>query len=124
VLGAIGFLLIKQLGSASLYYYNADQAVAHKAQLGSHRFRIQGTFEGKETNLADGDVKFSIVFNGAKVLVDHSGSQPALFQPGIQVVLDGRWSTDGSEFLSDQIEVKHSATYIAKHPGRVNPDSQ
>jgi len=119
VLGGTGFLLVKQIGAASLYYYNADEAVAKKTSLGDRRFRIQGTFTGSKSDLASGDVKFAIAFNGARVVVDHSGSEPALFKPGVAVVLDGRWAPDGSEFLSDRIEVKHSATYVAEHPDRV-----
>lgn len=121
VLGGTGFLLVKQVGSASLYYYNVDEAVAKKTNLGDRRFRIQGTYVGSKSDQADGDIIFAIAFNGVKILVDHSGSQPALFKPGIPVVLDGKWSPDGREFLSDRIEVKHSATYTAKHPDRVDP---
>ena len=69
--------------------------------------------------MAGGDIRFTIAFNGARILVDHSGSQPALFKPGTAVVLDGRWSTDGHVFDSDRIEVKHSETYTAEHPDRV-----
>jgi len=122
VLGAVGFLLVKQVGSASLYYYNADQAVAKKAELGDRHFRIQGTYVGTKQEQADGTVRFTIAFNGAKVLIDHSGSEPALFKPGIPVVLEGKWSSDGTEFLSDRIEVKHTETYVAAHPDRVESD--
>jgi cytochrome c-type biogenesis protein CcmE len=122
LLGATGFLLIKVVGDASLYYYNADEAVAKKAQLGDHRFRIQGTFVGTSTDRPDGSIAFHIAFNGTRVAVDHSGSEPALFKPGVPVVLEGRWSDDGKTFLSDRIEVKHSETYRAKHPDRVPTD--
>ena len=121
VLGGVGFLLVKQIGAASLYYYNADEAVAKKTELADHRFRVQGTFVGHKQETADGGVRFTIAFNGVRVVVAHSGSQPALFKPGIPVVLDGRWSPDGKEFLSDRIEVKHSENYVAKHPDRVDP---
>ena len=84
-------------------------------------FRIQGTYRGRVTERTDGDIQFNIVFNGASVVVEHSGSQPALFKPGIPVVLDGRWSPDGSTFLSDRIEVKHTEVYKEKNPARVDP---
>ena len=121
VVGGIGFLLVKQVGTAAVYYYNADQAVAKKDELGTRRFRIQGTYIGTKAEQPDGDITFDIAFNGADVRVDHSGSQPALFKPGIPVVLDGRWSDDGTEFLSDRIEVKHSEVYTAENPDRVDP---
>lgn len=121
VVGGVGFLLIKQVGSASLYYYNADEAVAKQEQLGTRRFRVQGTYIGSKAEQSNGDVVFTIAFNGANVKVDHSGSQPALFKPGIPVVLDGRWADDDSVFLSDRIEVKHSEVYSADNPDRVDP---
>ena len=51
------------------------------------------------------------------VPVDNSGSPPQLFQPNIPVIAVGHFS--GGTFVSDQIMVKHSANYIAAHPGRV-----
>lgn len=123
VLGAVGFLLVKQVGSASLYYYNADEAVAKRAELGNKRFRVQGTYEGSKKELASGAIQFRIAFGGVAITVDHTGSQPALFKPGIPVVLQGRWSDDGRTFLSDRIEVKHSEVYKAKNPDRVDPAS-
>lgn len=123
VLGAIGFLLVKQVGDASLYYYNADEAVAKKAELGDHRFRIQGTYVGTKRVLGTDAIRFDVAFHGTTVAIEHSGSEPALFKPGIPVVCEGRWSPDGAVFLSDRIEVKHSETYKAENPGRVDPAS-
>ena len=123
LLGVTGFLLIKVVGDASLYYYNADEAVAKKASLGDRRFRIQGTYIGRSTDQPDGTIAFSIAFDGTEVAVDHSGSEPALFKPGIPVVLEGKWSDDGSTFLSDRIEVKHGEEYREKNPERVPADA-
>lgn len=118
LLGAAGFLLVKQLGDATVYYRNADAAVRDKAELGDRRFRIQGTFVGSKRDVGNA-VAFTIAFNGVKVPILHTGSEPAMFRPGIPVVAEGRWSADGTTFLSDRIEVKHSETYRAKNPGRV-----
>jgi len=41
-----------------------------------------------------------------------------LFKPGIPVVLDGHFSSNGS-FDSNLIMVKHSASYVAQYPQRV-----
>jgi cytochrome c-type biogenesis protein CcmE len=123
LLGATGYLLVKVVGDASLYYYNADEAVARKEQLGDRRFRIQGTYVGTATDTADGAIAFDIAFEGASVAVEHSGSEPALFKPGIPVVLEGRWADDGSTFLSDRIEVKHGEEYREENPDRVPADA-
>lgn len=121
VLGAVGFLLVKQVGDASLYYYNADEAVEKRSELGDRRFRVQGTYVGTKQAVGGEVIRFDIAFGGAKVAIQHSGSEPALFKPGIPVVCEGRWAPDGSVFLSDRIEVKHSETYKADNPTRVDP---
>ena len=123
LLAATGFLLVKVVGDASLYYYNADEAVAKKADLGDRRFRIQGTYVGTAAEQGDGSIAFDIAFNGTTVDVEHSGSEPALFKPGNPVVLEGRWSPDGSTFLSDRIEVKHGEEYREENPDRVPADA-
>ena len=45
------------------------------------------------------------------------GSPPQLFQANIPVIAVGHFS--GGTFVSDEILVKHSSTYIAQHPKRV-----
>ena len=96
VLVAVGFVVMSGLRSATLYYYNADEAVAQRAELGDDRFRLQGTVD--DDVVEDGDeVTFDVAFNGATVPVRHEGDPPELFQPGIPVVLEGRW--DGDVFV-------------------------
>ena len=123
LLAATGFLLVKVVGDASLYYYNADEAVAKRHELDDRRFRIQGTYVGTATEQGDGSIAFAIAFNGVTVDVEHTGSEPALFKPGNPVVLEGRWSPDGSTFLSDRIEVKHGEEYREENPDRVPADA-
>lgn len=117
ILAAIGFVLFKGLGDATVFFKTADQAVSEKSELGSRRFRVEGTVvtepkpEGK-------NLVFTIENNGARVPVVHSGDQPAeTFRLGIPVVLEGRWS--GEHYASDRIMVKHTESYRTKQPERV-----
>jgi cytochrome c-type biogenesis protein CcmE len=120
VLGALGFVVIRGLTSATLYFYNADEAVERRDDLGERRFRIQGEVqEGVEET--EGGARFSIAFNGVAVPVDHLGDPPDLFRVGIPVVLEGRW--EGEEFVSDRMLVKHSEEYRADNPDRVPEDA-
>src|SRR3712207_1095134 len=43
VCGAIAFLLVQGLGNATTYFRNADEALADRDDLGTSRFRLQGT---------------------------------------------------------------------------------
>ena len=117
VLGAIGFLVTKGLGDATVYFKTADEAVRDRGELGDRRFRIEGLVEEGVTQ--DGDVvRFSIISAGVRVPVSHRGDPPELFRPGIPVVLEGRWEDE--VYASDRIMVKHTSEYREKNPDRVD----
>ncbi len=116
---ALGFLVAQGLGNATLYFRTADEAVAQRESLGDRRFRIQGDVVAGSISEVGNDVTFTLAKNGVEVPVRHKGDPPELFRPGIPVVLEGHF--DGQVFDSDRILVKHSETYEAEYPGRVQP---
>src|SRR3546814_11864643 len=74
---------------------NADEGVERREELGDRRFRLQGTVLGDTISSSEDGVEFTVAFNGARVDVRHDGGPPELLQPGIPVVLEGRWSEAG-----------------------------
>ena len=118
---AVALLVNNLLGDAALFFYNADEAVERRDELGSQRFRIQGTPVGEAAESFDDDrpvLVFAIGFEGALVDVVHTGDPPELFQPGVPVVLEGAWAqgsgpvaADGWHFSSDRMLVKHDNDY-------------
>ena len=111
---ALGFLVYKGLSDATVYFRNADEAVAERASLGDRRFRLQGTVVDDAVETGDG-VNFDVTYNGVEVAVHHVGDPPELFKPGIPVVLEGRWDAGGGDFFaSDRMFIKHDATYESK----------
>jgi cytochrome c-type biogenesis protein CcmE len=121
VVGALGFVVSQALSSASLYFYNADEAVEKRDELGDKRFRLQGTVLGDTIDLdeAQDTVDFTVAYDGVRVDVHHEGSPPELFEAGIPVVLEGRWDPSGDFFDSDRILVKHSEQYEADNGDRL-----
>lgn len=119
VLG-LAVVVYQGLTSASLYFYNADEAVAQRADLGDKRFRLQGTVLGDTIAPTEKGVDFTVAYNGVDVAVHHDGDPPELFQPGIPVVVEGRWDATGDFFASDTIRVKHSEQYEADNKGRLD----
>ena len=119
VVGALVFIAAQSLGSATLFFYNADEAVANKDDLGTDRFRLQGTVEEGSVRQSDDRVEFVVFFGGSEVDVVHEGDPPELFQPNIPVVLEGNW--DGDHFASDRIMVKHTSSYEEENPDRIEP---
>jgi cytochrome c-type biogenesis protein CcmE len=116
IVAALAFLGV-QLGHATNYFYTADEAVAHRASLGTRTLRIEGTVVQGSVHQDARDTRFAIQNNGVTVAVHHQGGEPAMFRPGIPVVLQGHFA--GQVFQSQLIMVKHSETYRARHPDRV-----
>lgn len=119
VLVGIGFVVLNGLSDATLYFRNADEAVAQRDELGTRRFRIQGLVV--DDPVLDGEAaRFEIEYNGVVVPVRLTDGIPEMFQVGRPAVMEGHFA-EGDEllFLADEIFVKHDETYEEEHPDRV-----
>jgi len=132
VLAGVLVFIVVQARGASLYYRNADEAVAQQEELGQDRFRLQGVVVGEPVEEGTAKV-FDVAYNGVAVTVRHTGKEPALFKPGLPVVAEGSWNAAGTEFDSDRLLVKHTEDYKKadvdeqeyeeEHPDRVVDDA-
>lgn len=120
IVGAVAFLLVEGLGSSLDYFDTVDQALAHKASLGTTDFRLEGMVVAGSIHSTAVGTDFVISEGASRVPVENTGSPAGVFQAGIPVVVVGHFASSASTtFLSNQIMVKHSAQYIQAHPGRV-----
>jgi len=117
LVGAFAVLLVEGLGSSLDYFETVDQAVAHRATLGSQTFRLEGVVVPGTVHRIPGGVAFVASGTRHRVDVVNHGNPPQLFQPDIPVVVVGHFA--GSSFVSDQLIVDHSAQYVQAHPNRV-----
>lgn len=126
IVGCIGFVVSHAITDATLFFYNADEAVAKQQDLGVKRFRLQGTVVAGSTKRTGDGVFFVVDFNGVDVPVNHVGDPPDLFKDRIPVVLEGHFvsSQPGAAFASDRILVKHTADYEAKNGNRIKEAEQ
>lgn len=141
VLVGLGFVLFQTLGDASLFFYNADEALERRTELDDQRFRVQGTPFGEPQSIEldrdgrlESAVVFPIRFEEAVIDVVHVGSPAELFQPGVPVVLEGRWvlglpegvdsvpqgANDGYHFASTDMVVKHDNEYRTDNQDRLD----
>ena len=119
IVAAIGFLMFKGLGDATVYFKTADEAVAEKAELGDRRFRVEGAVVTGSIERTGERIRFDIISAGETVPVVYEGDEPPeLFKEGIPVVLEGHW--DGDVYASDEILVKHTSEYREQNPDRVD----
>jgi cytochrome c-type biogenesis protein CcmE len=117
LVGAFAFLLIEGLGSSLNYFETVDQALAHRATLGSQTFRLEGLVVPGTVHRIPNGVAFVAAGTKDRVNVVNHGNPPQLFQPDIPVVVVGHFS--GNSFISDQLIVDHTAQYTQAHPNRV-----
>jgi cytochrome c-type biogenesis protein CcmE len=117
VLAALGFVAFRGLGNATLFFYNVDEAVERRLDIGDDRFRLQGAVADGFLTRDGSTAAFTVSYNGVSAEVHHRGEIPKMFAAGIPVVLEGRWR-DGV-FASDRMLVKHSEVYVAQNPERV-----
>lgn len=115
--GAFCLLLVKGLSGSLDYFETVDQAVSQKAMLGTKTFRLEGLVVPGTVHRTSNGVRFVAAGTHDRVNVTNTGNPPELFQPDIPVVVVGHFT--GATFVSDQIIVDHTATYIEEHPSRV-----
>lgn len=117
--GIVGLLVVQVQGS-SLYYYNVDEAVAQRTEIGDKDIRIQGTVVGEPTEQGlDDAIVFALAFDGASVDVRHVGTEPPpLFEADVPAVLEGHFLPDGT-FRSERIVIKHTEEYREDNPEHV-----
>ncbi|NLA36199.1 MAG: cytochrome c maturation protein CcmE [Actinobacteria bacterium] len=102
---------------ASTYFYNVDEAVERRAEIGDKRIRLQGNVT--EGSVVEGDrLRFVLSFHDVEVDVEHTGEVPDLFGTSIPLVIEGRF--EGDDFHSDRVFVKHDATYEEEHDDRIS----
>lgn len=120
VIGIGGFVIVQALGSATTFYRNTDEAVAQRESLGVKRFRLQGTVvPGTVVQTGEG-VTFEISYNGVPMTIRHVGDPPEMFKENQAVLLEGRFTGDGSNtYDSDLMIVKHSEVYEEEESERL-----
>lgn len=119
VLVALVVAVVVGLSDAAVFFRNVDEAVAERSELEGQAFRMQGSVVPESVVKTDGGVTFDMAYNGVTATVEHTGSEPALFEnTDIPVVAEGRWS--GEVFRSERLVIKHDESYDEENPGRID----
>ena len=107
VAACVGYLVVSATGSSAEYYQTIPEMRSHPS---SGNVRVLGVVQDDVVRTEGGiRVRFTAAEGGQTMPVDYRGTVPDIFQPGIQVVVDGRMGSDG---------VFHARTLEAKCPAR------
>jgi cytochrome c-type biogenesis protein CcmE len=107
VAACVGYLIYTASGGSAEYYLTVSELRAHAS---SGDVRVAGVVQDDVQKTGGGlHVTFTEKDATASMPVDYSGPLPDIFKPGITVVAEGRFGTDG---------VFHARTLLAKCPSR------
>jgi cytochrome c-type biogenesis protein CcmE len=112
VIACLGYLVYSATGSSAEYYQTIAETRAHPS---NENVRVLGVVQN-DVEKSDGGLRvhFTAAAGGQSMPVDYRGTLPDIFQPGVQVVVDGRFGSDG---------VFHAQTLQAKCPSRFSTGS-
>ncbi len=122
VLALAVLALISQGLLHSLNYFDTvDQVLASRATVGTSVVRLEGVVKPHTILRTASGASFWLTGSGTnEVFVVERGTPPQLFQASIPVVVVGHFaSRTTTTFLGTQIMVKHTSSYISRHPHRV-----
>ena len=123
ILAAACYLAIAGLKEGWVYYLDVDDFVAESAQH-DQRVRLCGRVAetGVEADRAGLTARFDLLGKTQRVTVDYRGVIPDRFEPGVDVVIEGRLS--GGVFEADVMITKCASKYQAEeHAKRLEEGS-
>jgi cytochrome c-type biogenesis protein CcmE len=114
IIGAVGYLAIAGARSGWVYYVQVDELLA-SADYADQRVRLCGrvdeaNFDARPAALT---ARFDVLGAEASVTVVYRGVVPARFEPGADVVLEGKLD-DAGVFQADFLMTKCASKYQAE----------
>ena len=106
---AMGYLIYTGFQSTSVYYLTISELKARGPAIGA--VRVAGIVQANTIQRSSNDatVHFTIADQGGSLPVVYTGMVPDIFGPGIQVVVEGHYTTAG---------VFQATTLLAKCPSK------
>ncbi len=119
VVGALALLITGGLQENVVFFVTPSELEAKGAEVYDRPLRLGGQVKPGTVNwdAEARELKFVLRDDSTQVHVRSDGAPPAMFQEGIGVVVEGRYSRDGL-FRSDRVMVKHSNEYSPPEDGQ------
>ncbi len=120
LLGVFGYLMLGQLEDNVVLFRTPAELVALGNKAYDVPMRLGGQVEpgSVQWNAEQLDLRFKVKDGEVSVLVHSKGAPPQMFRDGMGVVIEGKYSRDGT-FESTNLLIKHSEEYRAPKDGEM-----
>lgn len=118
LLAALGYMIYSAVASNSEYYLTVSEVLALGPQAQQSQVKIGGKLEDGTIAWDRGSstVRFTITDGQKTMHVTYKGVVPDSFQPGADVILDGKVQQDGT-FAATTVLAKCASKYEPQIPG-------
>lgn len=118
VAGALALLITGGLRENVVFFLTPSELQARGTEIHGQAVRLGGQVKpgSVDWNAEETDLRFVLRDEGSEVVVHSRSAPPAMFRPGIGVVVEGTYGADGV-FTSDRVMVKHSNEYSPPEEG-------
>jgi cytochrome c-type biogenesis protein CcmE len=108
---AVGYLFYLSFGSSVSYYVTVSEFFAKGTELYDTNIRIAGKIDNPiDWNAKDLELRFAITEGGDTLMVVYHGAEPSGFQVGSNILVEGKYSSDGI-FRASQLIMKCPSKY-------------
>ena len=112
LLVAIAYLLYLSFGSSVSYYVTVSEFFAGGTELHDTNVRVAGKIADTPVywNAQDLELRFTITEGGDTMTVSYQGAKPSGFQSGANILVEGKYHSDGI-FRASQLILKCPSKY-------------
>jgi len=110
---AVGYLIFNSVATSAEYYLTVSELNAKAPAVYSQNVRVAGVVDGSsiERDVRSGTLKFMAEDASGKLPVIYKGGAvPDIFGPGIQVVVQGKYTPEGT-FQADNLLAQCPSRY-------------
>jgi cytochrome c-type biogenesis protein CcmE len=114
VFAALAYLLVIIINDSTSYYLSVSEFYDRIGEFKDSNLRLAGTIveDSIEWNAEALELRFTITEGGQTLPVIYNGSQPNGFKAGSNLLVEGKYSSDGT-FHASQLIMKCSSKYEA-----------
>jgi cytochrome c-type biogenesis protein CcmE len=109
---AVVYLITLSLGNSVSYYLTVSEFMDKADELYDTRVRVIGNIvDGSvQWNAEDVELKFAVTEGGEALTVLYNGARPSGFEPGSDILVEGKLQPD-KVFLADQLILRCPSKY-------------